>query len=113
MTYAQIWFKAFVLTVAIEVPLVVALTASGEQPFRKRVGIAVLAQVVTHPLVWFLFPFLPGMSRFTTLTLSELWAWLGEAALYALTRLAPSTLRAVAISAFANAASLAIGFIVL
>jgi|SRR5579859_1437309 len=111
--YAQAWFKAFLLTIAIEVPLVVALTASGDQPLRKRAGIALLGQAMTHPLVWFVFPFLPGMTRFTTLTLSELWAWLGEAALYALTKVAPSTLRAIAISAFANAASLAIGFLVL
>ena len=113
MTYAQSWFRAFLLTAVIEVPLVVALTSSGGQPIRKRVGVALLGQAMTHPLVWFLFPFLPGMSRFTTLTLSELWAWLGEAALYALTRLAPSRLRAIAIAAFANAASLAIGFVVL
>ena len=65
---------------------------------------------MTHPLVWYVFPFLPGLSPSTTFVTSELFAWAAEAALYAIAEVASTTLQAVAVSAFANGASLAIGY---
>ena len=121
MSYVAMWVLALLLTLAIEVPLVVVLTGSplgdfqGSQsamPRRKVACFAAAAQLMTHPAVWFLFPLIPWMSRGTSFALSELWAWTAEATLYALTAVAPSTLSAVAISALANGASLAIGFLV-
>jgi hypothetical protein len=52
-------------------------------------------------------------SRYAVFVLSELFAWLAESSLYALTAVAPSSLRAIGVSALANGASLAIGFVVL
>jgi hypothetical protein len=106
-----LWFRAFLLTVAIEGPLVLALTGHGGRSWRRRAPIVVAAQLMTHPLVWYVFPFLPGLSRSTTFVTSELFAWAAEAALYAVAEVAPTALRAVAVSALANGASLAIGYV--
>ncbi len=110
MTTVRLWFLAFVLTVVIEVPIVLALTRDSRVPLPKRAALAFFAQLMTHPAVWFIFPALPWGSRHTTFVASELFAWLAEAAFYALADVAPSTLRAVAVAAVANGASLAIGF---
>jgi hypothetical protein len=67
-----------------------------------------LAQLATHPAVWFIWPLL-GWPRPSYLFAAESFALVVEAGLYALVfeRLVWS--RAVAASALANAASLAIG----
>jgi hypothetical protein len=113
MSYWQLWLRAFVLTVAIEVPLVTWLTAADGLPSRRRACISLLAQAVTHPVVWCVLLIVPVGARNTTFVLSELWAWLFEAALYAGASLARRKLKAVAISGLANGASLAVGFAVL
>lgn len=122
MSYVTMWLLAFLLTLAIEVPLVLLLTESpvgdfqGSQsvmPRRKVACLAAVAQLMTHPAVWFLFPHIPWMSHGTSFVLSEVWAWTAEAALYAFMAVAPSTLRAIAVSALANGASLAIGLVIL
>jgi hypothetical protein len=107
------WFRAFLLTIAIEAPLVMLLTRESRVAWAKRACLVVAAQLLTHPLVWFVFPALPGMSRSSTLVLSELWAWVAEAAFYALVEVAPTKLSAVGVSALANGASLGLGFLLL
>lgn len=109
MSRPQLWLCAFLMTVAIEVPLVVALTRDAGARWPRRALFAFLAQVITHPVVWFVFPFLPGLTPTAAFITSELWACLAELAWYAATRTAPSALRATAISALANGASLAAG----
>lgn len=45
------WLQAFALTLAIEVPIVMVLA-----PRRRRtLGVAVCAQMFTHPLAWLAF----------------------------------------------------------
>jgi hypothetical protein len=107
------WLRAFVLTVAIEVPLVMLLTRHSRISWPKRACLVFAAQLMTHPLVWYVFPELPGLSRIATLALSEVWACLAEAAVFALLEVAPSKLGAVGIAAIANGASLGVGFLVL
>ena len=106
----RLWFLAFLLTVAIEVPVVVALTRDSRVPLANRAALAFFAQLMTHPAVWFIFPVLPWGTRHTTFVASELFAWLAEAAFYAVAGVAPSALGAVAVAAVANGTSLAIGF---
>ncbi len=103
------WLMAFLATIAVEVPIVVALTRDHPTPAWRRALIAVFAQLVTHPLVWFVFPRLAGLTGRSSLALSELWAWLAEAVFYAvvLPGLAPA--RALGTSAIANAASILVG----
>jgi hypothetical protein len=110
ITTVRLWFLAFLLTVAIEVPLVVALTRDSRVPLSKRAALAFFAQLMTHPSVWFIFPALPWGTRHTTFVASELFAWLAEAAFYAVAGVAPSTLRAIAVAAVANGLSLGVGF---
>ena len=107
------WLRAFLLTVAVECPLVMLLTAGGRVTWSKRICLVIAAQLMTHPLVWYVFPAIPGLSRFSTLALSELWACIAEAAFYALVDVAPTKLGAVGIAALANGASLGLGFLLL
>ena len=107
------WLRAFLLTVAVECPLVMLLTAESRLTWSKRACLVIAAQLMTHPLVWYVFPAIPGLSRFSTLVLSELWACIAEAAFYALVDVAPTKLGAVGITALANGASLGLGFLLL
>jgi hypothetical protein len=56
MTHTEAWSLAFLLTVAVEVPLVVALTQGSPRGMQARAAFAFVAQLMTHPLVWFVFP---------------------------------------------------------
>jgi len=112
MPSPQAWLFAFLVTVAVEVPVVVALTRSHPTPAWRRALIAIFAQLVTHPLVWFVFPRLVGLTGRSSLALSELWAWLAEAAFYGVVLTGLSPARALGISAVANAASILVGLVI-
>jgi hypothetical protein len=99
------WLAAFAITLAIEAPIVLALTRACEASAARRFALIVFAQLVTHPLVWFVFPYIAGLRGSTALALSELWAWLAEAAFYAVTLRDLRPVRALGISALANGAS--------
>jgi hypothetical protein len=103
------WLLAFVVTVAAEAPVVLLLTRGSETGVAKRLALIVFAQLATHPLVWFVFPRIVGLTGNGAATLSELWAWLAEAAFYALVLRGVSVTRALGISALANGASVAAG----
>ena len=103
------WLLAFLVTVAVEAPVVLVLTRGSEIGVARRLALVVFAQLATHPLVWFVFPRLVGLTGNGAATLSELWAWLAEAAFYALVLRGVSVTRALGISALANGASVAAG----
>jgi hypothetical protein len=111
MTSLASWLIAFTLTVAVELPVVLAMTRGNDLGWRRCCGIVLLGQLITHPLVWFIFPTIPGITGNTALTLSELYAWLGEAAVYAVMGLAPTPLGALGIAGVANGLSLAAGYL--
>ena len=106
------WLMAFLATVAVEAPIVVALTRGHPTPAWRRALIAIFAQLVTHPLVWFVFPRLVGLTGRSSLALSELWAWLAEAAFYVVVLPGLSSARALGVSACANAASILVGLVI-
>ena len=109
MTLFRSWLLAFVLTCALELP-VVLLAMRGREPQPKRVlGVALVGQLLTHPLVWFAFPALPLLGQEERFWLSELFAWLAEAALYAGLLAGVSPWRGLGVSGVANAISLAAG----
>src|SRR5271169_1087599 len=99
------WLVAFLITVAVEAPIVLALTRDVDARAAKRFALIVFAQLTTHPLVWFVFPYIVGLRGHTAAALSELWAWLAEAIFYALVFRGLTVTRALAISALANGAS--------
>lgn len=103
------WFQAFVVTALVEVPVVLWLTR-GSGPMHRRLTIALFGQLATHPLVWFVFPFIPRLTGFEALALSELWALAAEAWLYAVALgLRPAA--ALGASGVANGLSFALGLL--
>ena len=93
-----LWLFAFVATCAIELAVVRVVLP------RARVSIVLVAQAVTHPVVWLAMSVLPG-AVIVRLSVVEAWAVLVEAAIYARWLGLPARV-SLALSAAANAASL-------
>jgi hypothetical protein len=111
VTLLHAWLRAFLLTTVTE--LAVAVPVLGhEGPLPRRVAAVCLAQLATHPAVWFIWP-LFGWPRPTYLLVAEAFALITEALIY---RLAFERLlwsRAFAASALANGVSVAVGLLFL
>jgi hypothetical protein len=109
-TYLRAWAIAFCLTVVIETPIVTWLCRRAEPRVSRRILMALAANALSHPAVWFVFPAL-GLAQGATTALSEIWAWLIEAALYRV-GLGNTTWRAVlGISLVANLLSFGLGLV--
>lgn len=102
------WLIGFGLTVLLEAPLVAWLLAAHEPSLRRRLELLLLANLLTHPLVWFFFPSLP-LPRLGSLLLSEAWAFGLELYVYARLVPHPSWQRAATTSLLANATSWGLG----
>jgi hypothetical protein len=111
MPTPRAWLVAFLITAAVEAPIVVALTRARPVRAGRRVRLAVFAQLASHPLVWFVFPRLVGLTGRTSTLLSEVWAWLVEALFYALVFPGLAPTRALGVSALANGASIVVGLL--
>jgi hypothetical protein len=106
---ADAWFRAFLLTLAVEVPIV-ALLLRRLEPSRTRLLVLVLfANLATHPAVWFVFTqfFLIGTPGYVVV--AEGWAVGAEAVFYWAAFRGVSVRRAVAVSLVANLASFVAG----
>jgi hypothetical protein len=103
------WLRAFVVTAFIEIPIVVVLTRGTAFPAWRRAMVALLGQIATHPAVWFIFPRIAGLTGLQATVLSESWAFLAEACLYAVALPGVRPLRALGISAIANGTSYGLG----
>jgi hypothetical protein len=105
------WQVSFLLTVLVEVPVVVVALGGTPTSIRSRAAVAVAAQLLTHPVVWFVFPRIGALSHGQALWASEVWAGLLEAVLF--TRLLPGVpfAQAVGTSALANGLSLGLGIL--
>jgi hypothetical protein len=114
------WLRAFAFTQAVEVPLyLLALTRLGRRTvppsdgsFARRVGLAFLCSLVTHPVVWFVFPrLIDSYADYELMVVAaESFAVTVEALL--LFRLAPLPLRsAFALSFAVNMTSMSLGFL--
>lgn len=106
--FVVLWARAFALTLAVELPIGAALLRPlGSLP--RRTSLVFLANLASHPAVWFVFPEL-GLSPRAWLVLAELWAVAIEAFAYASQgRGAIDVRRALLTAIVANAASLALG----
>lgn len=105
------WLIAFSLTAGVEVPLFVYLTRDLGPTLPKRAVIALFGQLATHPLVWFVLPFVPRLTGWETFVISEAWAWGAEALLYQTVIPGLGVRRALGISGVANGLSVAAGLI--
>lgn len=105
------WLRAFGLTLSIELPIAAWMLATVEPGMARRIGGVVIANLVTHPLVWFLFPGLAlgWAARFAA---SEAWAFLAETAVYVIVWPSLRLRRAALVSLAANGASALAGLIV-
>jgi hypothetical protein len=106
------WFAAFVLTVAVEVPIAAYLLRRAEPELIRRVSLVVLANLATHPVVWFVITqlLLVGTTGYTLV--AEAWAVGVEAVLYGVAVRGIKARRTIAISLAANAASFLAGRLV-
>ena len=103
-------FPAFLLTVAVEVPLwTAALVALRSLPWRRAAVLGVLVNVLTHPVLWWSLGDTPSAARFL---FAEAAVVLAEAAvLFSIVR-RDAVLLLVA-STGVNAASIAAGMLIL
>ena len=106
-----IYAIALLLTLAIEVPIVAAgLTRWYRVPAARGVALAAAANVLTHPVAWFVLPalFVPIIGTLGYLFIAEGFAWLVESTIFWLaTRRDPFEL--LLLSLVANLASFAAG----
>jgi hypothetical protein len=103
------WLIAFSITIVSELAIAVPVLAKGGSRSR-RVAAVCLAQLCTHPSVWFVWPLL-GLPRPLFLLVAEGFALLVETSIYRFSfeRLAWS--RCFAASALANGSSVLIGLL--
>jgi hypothetical protein len=73
------WFIAFLLTLAVEVPVATFLLRRDEPNLPRAAALVVFANLVTHPLVWYVWSqvFLIGTAEYVIA--AETWAILAEA----------------------------------
>ena len=104
------WLRAFALTVAIELAIATPLLRSAEPRLLRRSMAIVLANLATHPSVWFIFPG-AALGATPRLALSELFAVVVELLVYRLIWPELSWRRALATSLCANALSALAGLL--
>lgn len=103
------WLPAFLLTLAVEVPIAAYLLRRAEPDLPRRVLLVVFANLLTHPSVWFVFTqlFLIGTPEYTLA--AEAWAIAIEALFYAIAIRGLTPRWAIAVALAANTASFAVG----
>ena len=104
------WLRAFGLTLLTELAVAVPLFATVEKGAARRIAAVTIANLATHPMVWFLFPGL-ALGRPARFALSETWAVAAEAAAYLTVWPALRLRRALLVSLAANAASVTAGLL--
>ncbi len=107
MPLLRAWLIAFAITVASEHVIALPLLAPGGSR-RRRIAAVCLAQLATHPSVWFIWPLL-GLPRPLFLLLAEGFALVAEALIYRFSFDRLSWSRCFAASARANGASVLVG----
>ncbi len=99
------WFAAFVLTLAVEAPLVAFLLRRAE-PDLLRLGVLVIfANLATHPVVWYVITQLLLVGTLGYALVAEAWAIAAEAAFYGTVIKGLTARRAIAVAFAANATS--------
>jgi len=109
------WLIAFAITLLVELAVAVPLLAGGSHPvgyreasLSRRIAAVCLAQLATHPSVWFIWPLL-NLPRPAFLLVAESFVLLTEALIYRFSFERLSWSRCFAASALANGASVLVG----
>ena len=103
------WFRAFLLTLAVELPIAAILLRRYEPAWPRLLVLLVFANLASHPAVWFIFTqwFLVGTPEYVVV--AEGWAVGVEALFYWAAFRGVSIRRVLLISLTANAASFLVG----
>ena len=109
---ASDWFAAFLLTLAIEVPVAVFLLRRAEPDLLRAAALVVFANLMTHPMVWFVWTQVFLIRTPEYVIAAETWAIAAEALFYAVVVRGLGPGRAIVIAVVANAASFAVGRVV-
>ena len=105
------WFAAFLLTIAIEIPIAGYLLRRVEPDRVRLVILLVFANLATHPIVWYVITQLFLIGTWEYLLAAESWAVALEAVFYAVAFRGLDPRRAIAVAVVANAASFVAGSI--
>ncbi len=103
------WFAAFVVTLAVEAPIVAVLVRRVESDLVRLGILIVFANLATHLAVWYVFTQLLLIGTLEYTVTSETWAFVAEAAIYWAAIQGLSARRAIAVSAVANLSSFLVG----
>jgi hypothetical protein len=106
------WFAAFVLTLAVEVPIVGYLLRRVEPDRLRLVILLVFANLATHPIVWYVITQLFLVGTWEYVLAAESWVVVVEAVFYAVAFRGLAPRRAIAVAVVANGASFIVGWIV-
>lgn len=106
------WFRAFLLTVVVEVPVATYLLRRADPQLWRTAALVFFANLSSHPLVWYVWTqvFLVGTTPYVIA--AEAWAVVIEAVFYFVAFRGIGAGRAVLVSVVANAASFVIGRVV-
>ena len=108
---ATLWLRGFGLTLAVEESIAVPLLARVEPSRLRRVLAVLIANLATHPLVWFFFTHL-GWSWTMVSWVAEGWAFGLEIVVYRVIFPTAPWKRCALVSVAANAGSYLLGLVV-
>lgn len=103
------WFRAFLLTLAVELPIAAILLRRYEPAWPRLIVLVVFANLASHPAVWFIFTQLLLIGTPEYVLAAESWAVGVEALFYWAVFRGLSVRRAILVSLAANAASFLLG----
>ena len=103
------WLAAFLLTIAVEVPIAAWLLRRDEPDRARLLLLVAFASLATHPIVWYVWTqvFLVGTTEYVVA--AEAWAVAVEALFYWAAFRSAGARRAILVSVAANVASFIAG----
>ncbi len=110
MTYAELWLEGFGVTLAVETAIAVPLLRAIEPSLGRRAMAVLIANLSTHPLVWFFFMRL-GLSYRVGASAAEAWAFGFEILVYRVIFPSAPWKRCTLASVGANSGSLLVGLV--
>jgi hypothetical protein len=106
------WFWSYLLTVAIEAPIVWLAFRSMETSLPRLAVLFLVANLATHLVVWYVWTQVFDVSSLEYVIASEAWAVLAEAVFYGAAIRGSPAARTVGVAVGANLASAIAGAIV-
>jgi hypothetical protein len=103
------WTPAFLLTLAVEAPIVWALLRRVEPDVVRLAVLFLVVNLATHLCIWYVLTQLFDPGSWTYAFVAEAWAIGAEALFYAAALRGLAPLRALAVAVLANVASFVVG----